>query len=474
MTKKTKKRKSIFEHKSINQIYGEIIELYLYDKRPWVIGFSGGKDSTCVLQLIWYALAKISPKKRKKEVYVVSSDTLVEIPIVADHLLKMHKAIKEEAENQRLPLVPVLVRPKIKDTFWVNLLGRGYPAPSQTFRWCTERMKITPTSVFILDKVTQYGEVTIVLGARKAESATRAQVLKKGKEAGFAHEALPRHSTLPNAYIYTPIEDFSTDDVWTYLLQLVNPWRANNHDLLAMYRSANAGECPLVIDQSTPSCGNSRFGCWVCTLVKRDRAMEAIIDGGEEWLAPLLEFRDLLSKTQIPSVKSKYRDYRRRSGKLSYKKDGGLIRGPYYFEFRLELLKRLLTIQKQLPKDKNLQLITIPELHEIRKIWRIEEQDWEDSVPKIYREVYGDDLHWEHDDTVDLGVLERDILAEVAAEHSLPEALLRKLLDIERLHHGMSRRTKVFSNIDLVLSKEWRSEEVILAEINKGQGIYKL
>lgn len=472
MTEKPKKRKSIFERKSINQIYDEIIELYLYDKRPWVVGFSGGKDSTCVLQLIWYALAKMSPQKRRKDIYVVSSDTLVEIPLVAEHILDMHEVIKKDTENQGLPFVPILVRPQIYDTFWVNLIGRGYPAPSTTFRWCTERMKIAPTSAFILDKVAKHGEVTIVLGARKAESSTRAQVLRRGKKKGFAHEVLPRHTTLPNAYIYTPIEDFSTDDVWTYLLQLPNPWGASNHDLLAMYRSANAGECPLVIDKSTPSCGNSRFGCWVCTLVRRDRAMEAIIDDGEEWLTPLLEFRDLLSKTQTPELKRKYRDYRRRSGQLSYRRDGGLIRGPYHFEFRCELLKRLLTIQKQLPENKDLQLITIPELHEIRKIWRIEEQDWEDSVPRIYREVYGDDLHWEHDDAVDLGVLEKDTLAEVAAEHNLPEALLRKLLDVERLHHGMSRRTKVFSNIHTVLSKEWRSEEAILAEINRGQGIY--
>ena len=467
MSKKAKKKHSVFDHRSVSQILDEIATLYIEDKRPWVLGYSGGKDSTCTLQLVWCAIANLPPRKRKKPVYVVSSDTLVEIPIVASRIISSHENLDKTARANGLPFYPVLVTPTISDTFWVNLLGKGYPAPSQMFRWCTERLKITPTSTFILDKVSEYGEATIVLGARKGESASRDQVLKKSKAKRLSHESLPRHSTLPNAFIYTPVEDFTADDVWQYLLQVPNPWGDDNHDLLAMYRSASAGECPLVIDKSTPSCGNSRFGCWVCTLVKQDRAMEALVDKEAEWLAPLLDFRNLLSATQDPSVKHKYRDYKRRTGQVHYKKDGGVIRGPYYPVFRRELLKQLLTIQRDLQTHLEIELISVAELREIRRIWRFEEYppDWEDSVPRIYSEVYGEDLEWEKDDIVDFGALEMQTLSEVAAEHALSESLLRKLLDVERLHHGMSKRPRVFADIDSVLSREWRTEKEILKEI---------
>jgi DNA sulfur modification protein DndC len=467
MARKTKKNYSVFDHKSVNQIYDEITLLYLEDKRPWVLGFSGGKDSSCALQLIWSAVANLPPAKRTKPVYVVSSDTLVEIPIVASRVITSQENMLQAAEKGGLPFIPVLVTPTVTDTFWVNLLGKGYPAPSQMFRWCTERLKITPTSAFILDKVTQYGEATIVLGARKGESASRDQVLKKSKEKKLSHETLPRHSTLPNSFIYTPIEDFTADDVWQYLLQVSNPWGDDNHDLLAMYRSANAGECPLVIDKSTPSCGNSRFGCWVCTLVKKDKAMEALVDGEEPWLAPLLDFRNLLSKTQDPAIKHKYREYRRRTGQVNYKKDGDVIRGPYKMKYRKDFLRQLLSIERDISKTRPIQLISFAELKEIRRIWRFEEYppDWEDSVPKIYKEVYGEVLEWEKDDIVDFGVLEMQTLSEVATEHALSESLLRKLLDVERLHHGMSKRPRVFADIDSVLSREWRTEKEILTEI---------
>lgn len=125
-----------------------------------------------------------------------------------------------------------------------------------------------------------------MLGVRKTESATRMQLMNTYQEKGDT--VLRRHTSLTGAYVYAPIAEFSTDDVWQYLFTHDSPWGNNNRDLAALYRSANAGECPLVIDLSTPSCGNSRFGCWVCTVAHRDASMEAMIDNGEEWMQPLL------------------------------------------------------------------------------------------------------------------------------------------------------------------------------------------
>src|SRR5690606_10298962 len=201
--------------------------------------------------------------------------TLVETPVIVNHIDDNLNRMNESAQKLGLPFCAEKVTPQIDETFWVNLIGRGYPAPYSRFRWCTDRMKIKPANRFILDKVAQHGEVIVVLGVRKDESMTRAQVMSLHKIEGHK---LRRHSHLPRAYVYAPIENWSTDDVWTYLLQVPSPWGGNNRDLASLYRSANSGECPLVIDDTTPSCGNSRFGCWVCTVVQRDRSMEALID----------------------------------------------------------------------------------------------------------------------------------------------------------------------------------------------------
>src|SRR5690606_2185777 len=141
---------------------------------------------------------------------------------------------------------------------------------------------------------------------------------------------------------------------------------------VALYRSAQAGECPLVIDTKTPSCGNSRFGCWVCTVVERDRSMEALVDSGQPWMEPLLEFRNQFSATQEPEKKRECRSFKRRDGRTLFS-HGRFIPGPYLPEYRKHLLRQLLELQRQVQiegPDPDLALISPAELHEIRRIWR--------------------------------------------------------------------------------------------------------
>ncbi|WP_110553820.1 DNA phosphorothioation system sulfurtransferase DndC, partial [Pseudaestuariivita atlantica] len=244
---------------------------YRHDDRPWVIGYSGGKDSTCALQMIWRALEVLPKSEREKPIYVLSSDTLVETPVIVDYIDTALARINEAATAQGMPISAHKVVPDVQDSFWVNLIGRGYPAPSRRFRWCTERLKIDPANAFIKSRVAEFGEVVMVLGVRSAESATRAQVMALHRLEG---SLFSRHSSLLGAYVFTPIEALSVDDVWDYVLQTPSPWGADNRQLLQMYRNAQAGECPLVVDKNTESCGNSRFGCWVCTVVTKDKAME--------------------------------------------------------------------------------------------------------------------------------------------------------------------------------------------------------
>lgn len=437
---------------------------YQFDSRPWILGYSGGKDSTTTLQLVWQALLEIPKEKRNKPVYVISSDTLVETPIIKEYIIENHKKINIEAKKQGLPITAEILTPVINETFWVNLIGRGYPAPQQRFRWCTNRLKIKTSSRFIMEKISRNGEVVIVLGTRKKESDSRFAVMWKLE---IENSVFSRSNQFSAAYTYAPIRDWSTWDVWQYLMQVPGQWGNDNHILAQMYKNAE-GECPFVVDDKSPPCGNSRFGCWVCTLVESDKSVESLIESGETWLQPLLDYRNLLSSTQDPSVKEKYRDYKLRRGVVLFKKnyEGEIIRGPYKFEFRKELLERLLRVQKEVREigpDPNIELISKAELEKIRQIWRAEEGDWVDSVPLIYMKVFND-IYWDTDDNNPFNRYDKQELIQLADKFEVPERLVTKLIDLELQTQGMSIRYSIFKNMDKIFNEEWRSEEEMLEE----------
>jgi DNA sulfur modification protein DndC len=447
--------------------YEDIRGVYLSDERPWVIGYSGGKDSTTALQMIWIALRGLGPEQLKKRIYVLSSDTLVETPKIVEYIDANLGRINRCALEQGLPITAHKVQPDIVDSFWVNIIGRGYPAPSKQFRWCTERLKIDPANRFILDRVAEAGEVVMILGVRRDESSTRAQVMSLHRIQG---SPLSRHSTLPNAFVYTPIEDFTVQDVWIYLLQVGSPWGANNRDLVTLYRNAQAGECPLVVDKNTASCGNSRFGCWVCTVVNRDSSMEAMIENGEEWLTPLLDFRDFLASTQSPEIRGQIRKFKRRNGQVVEKDGVPQTFGPYTLEFRQELLRRLLQVQRTLGgrgTNSEGELISKQELEIIRSIWRAEEQDWKDSVPTIFRDVMGHDLSWVVEELPGFSHSEKDTLADLCRERDINPDLVSKLLETERRLHGMSRRSSIQQRIASIFEEDWRTDQDLKEQIEK-------
>jgi DNA sulfur modification protein DndC len=465
-------KNSILRRKALDEIYDEIGQVYLSNTLPWVVGYSGGKDSTATLQLVWYALGRLPREKLSKHVYVVASDTLVEAPAIAARIESSLRRMNEAAGAEGLPLSAHKVIPEVDESFWVNLIGRGYPSPYARFRWCTERMKIKPTNRFIMDKVTEHGEVVVVLGVRKLESFTREQVINLHKITG---SRLSRHALLPGAYVYAPIEDFTLKDVWDYLDLVPNPWGEDNARLRELYESAQ-GECPLVIDTLTPSCGNTRFGCWVCTVVNRDRSMEAMAGSGDAWMQPLLEFRDFLASTQDPANKPGQRSLVRRDGQV-WIKEGKLIYGPYDFEkhqFRQELLRRLLRTQAQvreLGPDPEMTLIRPEELHAIRRIWRSEESDWADVLPQIYQEGTGETLDWVQDDTGVFGTLEEGLLQRVCQARGVPLKLVQQLLGIEQAYDGMRRRHRIYHKIDAAFNRDWRGDEEILASVPRDETV---
>lgn len=259
-------RNSYFNENTLEELLEEIKYVYQSDKRPWVIGYSGGKDSTTVVELVYKMLQMLPKEERNKNVYIVSSDTLIENPLIKIYLSKMNKLLGEAAKKDDLPIISTMVTPPADNSFWANVIGRGFPTPriNGTFRWCTDRLKINPSANYIRNVIKKEGEeVVVLLGVRKAESEARRRRIE-GRE--LANRLMNRHETIQDAYVYNPIVELTTEDVWEVLLRLdggKTPWGSNNNELVSLYAGADSGECPFAgihAGGQTQSCGNSRFG----------------------------------------------------------------------------------------------------------------------------------------------------------------------------------------------------------------------
>ncbi len=447
-------------------LFEEVIALYESDHIPWVIGYSGGKDSTATLQLIWLALLELPKEKRTKPVYVISTDTLVENPIVALWVSKSLDKINQAASEQGIPVTAHRLMPDTENTFWVNLIGRGYPAPRPKFRWCTERLKIMPSTKFITSIAQQHGEAILVLGTRKAESTSRAEVMEK-YEKRRVREKLSPNGNLPNSFVYTPLENWTNDDVWLFLMQVSNPWGYRNKDLLTMYQGASEdGECPLVVDTTTPSCGDSRFGCWVCTLVEKDKSMQAMIQNDEEkeWMLPLLELRNELDPPKTSDTDRHLRDFRRMSGAVQLFNDRP-IPGPYKQEVRADWLRKVLSAQQHIKKNapcelRDIELLSLAELEEIRRIWVVDKHEIEDILPSIYEDTVGGRYPGRRlDDNQVFAADEMAVLAEICGNDEFHYQLARELLSIEKRHKSMLTRSGLFKLIEKAFLRNFYEDE---------------
>jgi DNA sulfur modification protein DndC len=425
-----------------------------------------------------------------KDVHVISTDTLVENPIVAQWVAHSLEVMGAAAQEQGLPIKPHRLTPEVKDRFWVNLIGKGYPAPRPKFRWCTSRLKINPSNAFIQRLEQQNGEAIVVLGTRKAESASRAASMKRHE--GSTREWLNRNGQLERSWVFTPVADWTNDDVWLYLMQEKNPWGFDNNELLGMYQGATAdGECPLVVDSSTPSCGDSRFGCYVCTMVSQDKSMDAMIqnDIEKEWMSPLLEFRNKFLNASFENEHQdqldqkeqkdrKYREFRRMDGRLTLMQvankrlneddvmelaDGRrfrLVHGPYKQSYRERLLRELLQAQREVhgkaPANLKFDLLALEDLEEIRRIWVFEKHEIEDSVPRIYEDVMGEPYpapRLDESQVFDAGDIE--LLQKITAHEDDPDQLhfhlVRQLLAVEGKYQHAARRAGLFDELNSVL-----------------------
>ena len=433
-------------------IIQEMMMVYQHDARPWLIGYSGGKDSTLLVALVYEAISRIPQWARIKKVYIITSDTLVENPIVKRYMHDSSRHINEASKQDHLNIEAKIIYPKADQTFWSRIIGLGYPTPEPPgFRWCTERLKIQPMNFFVNERIKESGEIIILLGVRKAESATRNRAITAREIEG---KLLNLHSDIKNAYVYNPITEIHNDLVWEFLLKDDgrSPWGSDLKYLFSLYQGENLSEEQSVIGEvdknKIPVTGNSRFGCWCCTIVKEDKSLRNFINKGAEELKPLLGFRDwLVSIRQDPN----YRDSKRRDGTVYHKSNGELGLGPFTMWGRQRILKRLLELQR----DTGMELITIEELKAIDQIWDNEGDLTRRRLVDTYYEVFGSRLPW---DPYKRPLFDQEGISElrqVAREYDLPEELLTKLIvTVEKNKHS-TRNSRMQKEFDKVMHQDW-------------------
>lgn len=443
----------------IDYIISEIKDQYLIDDglRPWIIGFSGGKDSTALLQLTWLALEQISSDLRKREIHVVCNDTLVENPIIQEYVDDVLQKIEQAAVQRGLPIRVKKTVPRLEDSFWVNVIGRGYPVPNNTFRWCTDRMKIRPTSKYIIEQVTENGEAIILVGTRRSESATRANSIRRHEAKG---KRLAKHPYHLNTYVYSPIKELHLEEVWYIINAMTSPWGADNSKLFQIYANASADdyECPtMVANDNHRSCGQSRFGCWTCTVVKEDKSLTAQVNNGNEWLKALLDLRGRMFDGRNISDN---REATRRNGQQAVTKDGH-NQGNYSIEYRIDLLKQVLEVQKELQQhDPKIELIKNSELIAIQVIWRrdlaipgknYKEITSYETVSEIYNKIHHKELDMKNLD--EKLQKENELLKSVCNGEHQDFSLIQELLELQKQKALLNRKRGLKDEMEQVIEK---------------------
>lgn len=316
-----------FKLSSIDKNAIDIIKSeYLNDDIPWFLGYSGGKDSSALLKLVFIALSDI--ETHHKDVNVIYCDTGVENPIVTSYVYEVFKNLKIECNNFSLPFKFKIAIPELNDRYFVKVIGRGYPPPTNIFRWCTDRLRIKPINS-IIDKE---NNAKILLGVRGGESEQRDRTISRHQTSNTYYL---KQGTSTKNLIFSPIIYHDLEDVWNTLRYCKLPESIDYEKIRDIYQDADS-ECPVYRETKGQSCGSNRFGCWTCTVVRKDKSISSLIDNGYNELEELHNFRNWLSE---------FRD--NKSYRCDIRRNGQKGMGPITLEGRKIILDKLLLVQQK-------------------------------------------------------------------------------------------------------------------------------
>lgn len=403
-------------------------DLYESDDIPWGIAYSGGKDSSVVVELVLSMMKKRKDLNQSlKPVHIISSDTFVEMPEIENLVNTKHTDIKNFAKKFDLPIFSYIVQPSITDTFWTLILGKGYPSPTRDFRWCTSRMKINPTT-HLLEDLSKKNMLILLLGVRKEESADRKASIEKRD---LSDKGLSIHNDIATVYTSSPIAEWDTGDVWSFLVENNKLW-TNHQDMMDLYdKGSGEADCNIALNPESKSCGKTRFGCWTCTVVDKDKSMNGVIKSGMDHLIPLADYRQFL--LDIRNDESKRQKVRRNN-------NFGI--GPFLVEARKELLIELLETSKK----SGIKLIKEEEIEQIHKYW-LADGDLE-GVSNIIMD---------YKDLIDLNKINLNILDKIETSNKDIESLFNTIYTLEVKAKEKSRYGLIGKITDTILKFEERN-----------------
>ncbi len=455
--------------KAFEDIIKEIMVVYKHDERPWLIGYSGGKDSTLLVSLVYEAMKRIKETgaELSKRVYVITSDTMVENPIVKNYMHSSSNSINKAAENDGLNMQADIIYPEADQTFWSRVIGLGYPTPEPPgFRWCTDRLKINPMNKYVNDRIKESGEIIVLLGVRKGESLTRMKTITAREIEG---KLLNMHNDIPNAYVYNPITEIPNDLVWEFLLKddCKSPWGTDMKYLFNLYQGENLGEEKSVLGEvdrdKIPVTGNSRFGCWCCTMVKEDKSLQNFINkSNEEDANQLTLLRDFRNNLLEMREDASMRDNKRRNGAVYKKADGSFGMGPFTLEARKIILEGLLELENKT----NLELITREELKVIDKMWDEEGDLTCRSLVDTYYKVKGEKLPWDDYKTARFDDEAISSIEQVSEKYNIPVELITKLIVSVDKNKHITRNNKMQKAFDQIISQGWLHYDAVEGVLN--------
>jgi len=450
-------------------IIKEIMVVYKHDERPWLIGYSGGKDSTLLVSLVYEAMKRINVTgaELSKRVYVITSDTMVENPIVKNYMHSSSNSINKAAKNDGLNMQADIIYPETDQTFWSRVIGLGYPTPEPPgFRWCTDRLKINPMNKYVNDRIKESGEIIVLLGVRKGESLTRMKTITAREIEG---KLLNMHNDIPNAYVYNPITEIPNDLVWEFLLKddCKSPWGTDMKYLFNLYQGENLGEEKSVLGEvdrdKIPVTGNSRFGCWCCTMVKEDKSLQNFINkSNEEDANQLTLLRDFRNNLLEMREDASMRDNKRRNGAVYKKADGSFGMGPFTLEARKIILEGLLELENKT----NLELITREELKVIDKMWDEEGDLTCRSLVDTYYKVKGEKLPWDDYKTARFDDEAISSIEQVSEKYNIPVELITKLIVSVDKNKHITRNNKMQKAFDQIIGQGWLHYDAVEGVLN--------
>jgi DNA sulfur modification protein DndC len=288
----------------MEQIKDEMRKVYTQTNKPICIAYSGGKDSSLLLTLLWEVLLEIPSEKRTKKVHVITSDTLLEVPVMTEYINRTLMKIERKSKQQQLPIEVHCVKPKLKSRYFVKSLGRGtlISTPNTKHRWCTHALKIEPTHSMLKELIASapvtIGDdysLSLWLGVRVEESARRAQSIATFQ---LSEESLwANHTDFKEIQVFHPIKFVTADELWFYLLEKGTLPYGVSVDELAIQYGEGILECGIKTSSDQGSaCGgsNGRLGCWSCGMVSgNDPMLLRYIAEGKNYQG-LLEWKNLM------------------------------------------------------------------------------------------------------------------------------------------------------------------------------------